>query len=120
MNKKTLGQIIRELREGENMGLREMAKKIDKSAAFVSDIELGRRYPSGTVLSDIARILKVSKEKLQEHDARPPLDEMKRIAESNPTYGFALRTMVDELNPEDLIKFINQKTGKNHKNENNQ
>jgi transcriptional regulator with XRE-family HTH domain len=119
MIKKTLGQIIRELREGQNLGLREFAKKIEKSAAFVSDIELGRRFPSDSVLIDIARGLKVNKEVLENHDARPPLEEIKRIAESNPTYGFALRTMVDELKPEDLINFIQKKTGKKDGDENN-
>ncbi len=118
MNKKTLGQIIRQFREEQNLGLREFAKKIDKSAAFVSDIELGRRFPSDSVLADIARALKVSKQELEHHDERPPLEEIKRIAESNPTYGFALRTMVDELDPEELINFVQKKTGKKDSHEN--
>ena len=41
-----LGQRIRELRGKKDLSLRELAKKLDVSAAFLSDIELGRRYPS--------------------------------------------------------------------------
>ena len=48
---KTLGQRIRELREEKDFSLRELAKKSGVTAPFLSDIELGRRYPSEKVLS---------------------------------------------------------------------
>ena len=38
---KTLGEHIRELREERDLSLRELATKIQVSAAFMSDVELG-------------------------------------------------------------------------------
>ena len=46
----TLGQKIHELRDKADLSLRELALKISVSAPFLSDIELGRRFPSEEVL----------------------------------------------------------------------
>jgi len=101
----TLGQYIRKLREGKDLSLREFARKINCSAAFVSDVELGRRYPSDQVLASIAKILGVTVDELKKYDTRPPVDDIKRLAESNPQYAFALRQVIDKkVTPEELIK----------------
>lgn len=49
---KTLGQRIRELRERDDLSLREFARKLGVSAAFLSDVELGRRHPSIIAIGD--------------------------------------------------------------------
>jgi transcriptional regulator with XRE-family HTH domain len=106
---KTLGQKIRELREAKDLSLRELAKKLGVSAAFLSDIELGRRFPSDDVMAKIARILEVKAEDLRALDARPPVEDLKRISAANPTYGFALRRIVEGNVPaEELMKFVKQ------------
>jgi transcriptional regulator with XRE-family HTH domain len=106
---KTLGERIRELRETKDLSLRELAKKLDISAAFLSDIELGRRYPSDGVLVKMARILDVTTDKLKTFDRRAPVDALKRIAASDPAYGFALRQIVEKkVSAEDLLKFANK------------
>lgn len=109
--KKTLGQRIRELREQQDLSLREFAKRLDgTSAAHVSDIELGRRYPSDELLRKMARILEVSVEDLQSYDTRPPVDELRRMTEADPTFGFALRKLLDkEITAEDLLKLAKKK-----------
>lgn len=111
---KTLGQRIRELREAKDMSLREFARRLDDlSAPFVSDVELGRRFPSEKVLAKMAHILGVTVDELQRHDSRPPLEELKRMAASDPVYGFALRKIADgEISAADLMKFTNKKTDK--------
>ena len=53
----TIGERIRQLREEKDLSLRELAKTIGVSAAFLSDVELGRRYPSDKHLSAITRAL---------------------------------------------------------------
>jgi len=111
---KTLGQRIRELREEKDLSLRDLAKKIEKSAAFLSDIELGRRYPSDEVFSDIARVLGTSLKDLRSHDTRAPVEEIKRLASSNPLYGVAFRKAVDKalskkISPEELMEFLDKK-----------
>jgi transcriptional regulator with XRE-family HTH domain len=106
----TLGERIRELRGAQDLSLRELAVKLGLSAAFVSDIELGRRYPSEKVLAAIAKILVTSLEELEKHDTRAPVEGLKRLASTNPAYGLAFRTIVDnKINPEDLLKWAEKK-----------
>lgn len=107
--KTTLGERIRELREVADKSLRELAREVGVSAAFLSDIELGRRYPSDDVLDKIARKLGTTPQALDEYDTRPPLDEMKRKSHTNPAYGFALRRMVEEdVSSEELLKLMDR------------
>lgn len=104
---KVLGERIRELREQRDLSLRELAKKLNISAPFLSDVELGRRHPSGDVLGRLASALGTTTEDLKKYDARPPVQELKRAAASNPAMGFALRKMVDQsVSPEDLLEFL--------------
>jgi transcriptional regulator with XRE-family HTH domain len=112
---KTLGQYIRNRRDELDLSLREFAKKIDCSAAFVSDIELGRRYPSEEVLKTMAKVLDVSIGELKSRDTRTPVEDIKRAVEQNPRYAFALRTVIDKVKPEDLIKFAERSERKRKK-----
>jgi len=80
----TFGQFIRKQREEKDLSLRELAKKVDCSAAFLSDIELGRRFPSEQVLKAIAKVLDVSTETLKKYDRRTPVEGIKSLAETNP------------------------------------
>jgi transcriptional regulator with XRE-family HTH domain len=104
----TLGERIRELREAKDISLREFAAKLDVSPAFVSDIELGRRYPSDAVLAKMAKILGTTLEDLKALDTRPPVSKLRRLATSNPTWGLAFRKVL-EMPPEDLIKYAEQR-----------
>lgn len=105
---KTMGERIRELREQLDISVRELAKKVGKSAAFMSDVELGRRHPSDSVLADIARRLRTTLVDLQKHDTRPPIKEMKRLAAMNPDYGVLFRKVVEDtnINPKDVIEYL--------------
>jgi transcriptional regulator with XRE-family HTH domain len=105
-----LGQRIRELRDERDLSLRELAKKLECSAAFLSDIELGRRYPSEKSLKDLARILNVPLHELKAHDSRPPIEEMKRLTASDPLYAVAFRTVLDrKFSAEELLKLAGSK-----------
>jgi transcriptional regulator with XRE-family HTH domain len=114
---KTLGETIRSLRETKDISLREFARQLgDMSAAFVSDVELGRRYPSEKVLTRMAGILDVKAEELMKLDTRPPLDELKRLVASDPTYGVLLRTIAEkQINPQKITNFINKSAEKKKK-----
>ena len=110
---KTLGECIRELRDKKDLSVRELAKRIPVSPPFLSDVELGRRHPSDEVLRKLARELGTTVADLKKHDARPPVQELKRIAASNPAMGFALRKMVDEeVSADDLLEFLEKSRGK--------
>jgi transcriptional regulator with XRE-family HTH domain len=104
---KTLGERIRELREKRDWSGRELAKKLKVSAPFLSDIELGRRFPSDDVLDRLASFLETTADDLKKYDARPPVQELKRIAANNPAMGFALRRVIDQgVSPEQLLTFL--------------
>ncbi len=45
----TFGQSLRACRQAADLSLRELARRCKISAAYLSDMELGRRFPSGRV-----------------------------------------------------------------------
>jgi transcriptional regulator with XRE-family HTH domain len=102
---KTLGERIRELREAKDVSLRELARRLDISAAHLSDIELGRRYPSDKLFAKIARTLRTTVGALRDYDTRPPVDELKRMAAKDPAFGLALRRVVNER-PEEMKQLM--------------
>ena len=110
---KTLGEYIREIRETQDMSLRELARAIAVSPAFMSDVELGRRHPSDQHLAALALTLQVSEVDLREYDTRPPLQEFRRITASDPAYGFAFRRIIDtNVTAEELLRFVDERGGR--------
>ena len=106
---KTLGERIRELREGRDISLRELAVKIEVSAAFMSDVELGRRHPSDKHMHAVAQTLGTSMDELKEFDTRPPVREFRRATLANPEYGFAFRQMMDrKISSDEILAFIRE------------
>ena len=106
---KTLGQTIRERREEKDFSVRELAKKLDVSPAFLSDVELGRRHPSEETLGKIAHFLGMAVDELRTLDTRPAIEEIRRLAASDPAYGFAFRQLVEkQLSPAELLRLVNR------------
>jgi transcriptional regulator with XRE-family HTH domain len=93
----TMGQRLRELRERAGLSLREVAKAANISAPFLSDVELGRRFPTNETLALIAQKLGASVNELKKHDHRSALADLKRLAEGSPSLGAAVRALVDEV-----------------------
>jgi transcriptional regulator with XRE-family HTH domain len=110
--KMTLGDQLRKLRDRDDLSLRELAKKIgDVTAAHLSDIEFSRRYPSDELLKKLAVFFEVDEAELRALDTRPPVEEIKRLALSDPAFGMALRKLVDkEITPEDVLKMTEGKS----------
>ncbi len=104
---KSFGERIRERREELDLSLRELAKQVECSPPFLSDVEHGRRFPSDSVLVEIARVLKLEADELRQLDPRAPVEDLKRMTERNPTYALAFRTMVEKRpSPEELLDFL--------------
>lgn len=104
-----LGRRLRELRGERDLSLREFALRLGAmSKAHLSDIELGRRNPSPSLLAKMADVLGVELEELQRLDARPPVEEMRRRIESDPALGIAFRQVVEDesVSGEDLLRFL--------------
>ena len=111
-----LGSFMRRRRDELDLSLREFAKRLDCSAAFISDIELGRRHPSDKVLAEIAKVLEVKLETLQALDERPPIEDIKRLTQNDPRYALAFRTMIDKkVTAEELLALANQKRDDRHR-----
>jgi transcriptional regulator with XRE-family HTH domain len=110
-----LGPFMRRRRDELDLSLREFAKRLDCSAAFISDIELGRRNPSEKVLAEIARVLEVKLEELRAMDVRPPIDDIKRLTLHDPKFALAFRTMIDKkVSADELLALANQRKGERH------
>lgn len=111
MNQKTLGQFIREERDKRDMSLRELARRLDVSPPFLSDIELGRRFPSDETLRGIAKEFKISVDILSQLDHRESLTDFKRLVEADSELSFAFRSRMNEvragkLSVDDLAKLL--------------
>jgi len=104
----TLGDKLRQLRDARDLSLRELAKQLGGvTAAHLSDIEFGRRYPSDDLLRKLAGFFRVEEGELHSLDTRPPVEEIKRRAQSDPVFGLALRKLVDkEISPEEMLGLI--------------
>ena len=79
------------------MSLRQLAAKVGCSPPFVSDIELGRRFPSKATLASIAKALEIGLHELSKYDSREALSALKRLAEKDAEWTFALRTQTDRI-----------------------
>jgi transcriptional regulator with XRE-family HTH domain len=75
----SLGKRLRELRDRADLSLRELAKRVGISGPFLSDIELGRRFPSEEILAKLASALNVPLEDLRQYDNREPIADLKRL-----------------------------------------
>lgn len=96
MERTPLGEKIRELRLRSGISLRKLAETVKKSPPFISDIELGRRFPSASVLRDIATALGVEFEELRKYDSRESMSQLKELARKDAGWSFALRTAAEE------------------------
>ena len=117
MNPKSLGERIKELRLAAEVSLRQLAAQAGITPPFLSDIELGRRFPSEDVLQTLAKLLKVPVDDLKRCDIREPISEMKRMVQEDARWGVAFRTMAERfkagnLTPDDLIKRVSGKPTK--------
>lgn len=111
-----MGQRLRELREAAKLSLRDVGDLLKDpvtgtpvSAAFLSDIENGRRFPSDDLLCRLALVLRADVGELRRHDQRPPSREMQDLAGMNAQYAFAFRRAVEivheqKLSPQDVVR----------------
>jgi len=92
---KTFGEMLREIRINAGVGLRELARLIDKSPGYLSDVENGRvAPPSEEVLVHIARALSVDKQRLL-IAARKVDPELSDYVAQQPEVAGFLRTAKD-------------------------
>ena|ERR1043165_313402 len=111
---KTLGEFVRARRDELDISLRELARKLDITPPFLSDIELGKRYPSEPVMLKLAEFFRISIDELKMFDHRESLSDLKRMLEQNSNLNVAFRTAIEDvkdgkISPEQLARRINPK-----------
>lgn len=113
MESLSLGERLRELRLEAGISLRKLAEAVGKSPPFISDVELGRRFPSDEVLRAIARVLVVDFDDLKKYDHRESISILKQLAQKDASWGLALRTAAEQakegtLTAEELVRKLDE------------
>lgn len=90
-------ELLKDKRNEKNLTLRELAKEINKSAAFLSDVENNRAIPSQETISSLCKVLNIDEttEKLilleitLEKSPELLKDDLRRLRSEiqNPTYS---------------------------------
>lgn len=61
-------------------------------------------------MAKIAKALGVKIEDLRAQDTRPPIEEIKRMAQSDPKFALAFRTVIDKkITADDLLDLVQKK-----------
>lgn len=101
---KTLGDVIREARVGKGLGLRELARKLDMTPSYLSDIENDRRVPSEEVLQQLAKALSLEFDELMALAGRLG-EQAVRYMQRTPAVGALFRTISNRrLDPKEVEK----------------
>jgi transcriptional regulator with XRE-family HTH domain len=113
MTETSLGEYIRNQRDRLNISLRELARRINVTPPFLSDIELGRRFPSEETLTALATEFGITFDEIRNFDPRASLTDFKKLVESNPELRLAFRTRMREvksgkISPEDLAQILSR------------
>ncbi|MFA6603324.1 MAG: helix-turn-helix transcriptional regulator [Patescibacteria group bacterium] len=112
-NSQTIGQRIRDLRDDKGLSLREFASKLKLSPAFVSDVELGRRYPSLEIIQRMASVLGIRNAELEAYDPKPVVEDIKRrTLQMDPELGFLMRGKLKNDEDYEELKKMLRKMGK--------
>jgi transcriptional regulator with XRE-family HTH domain len=111
VNKISFGEKVRELRDAKNLSLRELAAKIDVSAGFLSDVELGKRFPKDTTLVLLAGQLDTTADELKKYDFRDEADAIKKMMFADPAAGMAFRSIAQSIksgttSPEEILRIL--------------
>lgn len=89
-NQRSFGEELKYLRFEKNLGLRELAKMIPISPAYLIDIEKNNRIPSAGVVEKIAKALGCNPDKLLAL-AQKISPETEKLLKEDPALGVFLR-----------------------------
>ncbi|MFT6259362.1 MAG: transcriptional regulator with XRE-family HTH domain [Rickettsiales bacterium] len=99
------GEFIKKIRLKQNIGLREFAREIDVSGAYIAKIESGNSsIPQEEVIKKMAKILKMDEDKLLSIANKISSDIKDIINDKPDLYASFLR----RAKPKDLERFIKE------------
>ncbi|QXE19977.1 helix-turn-helix domain-containing protein [Clostridium sp. 001] len=103
---------LRELRNTNNLTLKELSKKSGISVSFISDIENGRRNPSIETLKSLANALGISADeflKTDNNSKEKPIDKINKLVKDSGINTIAAHFEGEEFtedDKEDIENFI--------------
>jgi transcriptional regulator with XRE-family HTH domain len=98
----TLGEVIRQARTAKGMKLRELARRVDRTPSYLSDIENDRRIPSEDVLQRIADELDLDFEDLMARAGRFGSDAERYLRRSPAATTLFRRIQERNLSDEEI------------------
>jgi transcriptional regulator with XRE-family HTH domain len=105
---KTLGEVIQEARGTSQRSLRDVARALDLSPSYLSDIENDRRVPSTDVLKNIATLLQLDFDDLMALAGRFG-EEADRYMKRHPVAGLLFRQITEtNLSDQELRKLLKE------------
>jgi len=117
MQERTLGDILREARLAKGRGLRELAKELEITPSYLSDIENDRRVPSEEVLRKLAALIALDVDHVLALAGRFG-EAAERYMKRNPSVGVLFRRISDnKLKEDEIQKLVDQvdKLGKDRR-----
>lgn len=105
MADKSLGDVVREGRVNAGISLRELARRLDVTPSYVSDIENDRRVPSEEVLGKIALELNLDRADLLARAGRLQSDADRYMRET-PAATTLFRRITEERFDEAKIRKV--------------
>lgn len=99
----TLGDRMRAARVAAGWSLRDLAKRVDKTPSYLSDIENDRRVPSEDTLRDLSQILNLDFDELMAAAGRFG-EDADRYLRRQPAAGVLLRRLSQQNLDRDAIE----------------
>jgi transcriptional regulator with XRE-family HTH domain len=104
-----LGDTIREARVRKDLSLRELARKLDVTPSYLSDIENNRRVPAEDLLRKISKELGLDFDDLMARAGRFG-DEAVRYMMRTPAAGVLFRKLAEQNAPVDVVETLIKRT----------
>lgn len=105
----TLGDVIRDARVREDLSLRELARKLEGTPSYLSDIENNRRVPAEELLRKIAGELRLDFDDLMSRAGRVG-DVALRYMMRTPAAGVLFRKLAEHNASPDMVEALIQET----------
>ena len=93
-----LGEFLRRTRKEKGLSLKEVAKRAHIDFTFLSEIERGKRNPSGDALGRIAASLSLRMEDLSAFDSWTAFGEFRQMLEDNRNLSLAFVRAIRKIN----------------------
>ncbi|MFH1729635.1 MAG: helix-turn-helix transcriptional regulator [Pseudomonadota bacterium] len=98
-----IGEKIKKERIKNKISLREFARKLEISAAYLVDIEKGRRLPSQDLIQRISELLNISKDILNQDNLEMPKN-VKTWIEKHPVFSKIFKFVLTQSDPVKVVE----------------